>query len=125
MKTKNLKVLIADDDARYRTDLAKALFEDYETDFASNADEEIEKARQNKYALIMTDNHMEDGYGNSGIYAIEEIRKFDKEVPIIFHSANSAFEISIEALQKGANEVASKMVDLDELENIIEKYLTK
>ncbi len=126
MKTNNLtkKVLIADDNVKYRSRIAGTLFQNYETDFALNADEEIEKAMQNKYVLIVTDNQMQDGYGSSGIYAIEQIRKFDKETPIILNTANTSLDIAIEALQKGANEVVNKRIDFDEFREILGKYLT-
>jgi len=120
-----VKVLVADDDIEYRNSIVRALFCGYEVDFASTADEEIEKARQNQYSLILTDNQMEDGYGNSGIYAIEQIRKFDKEVPIIFHTADTAFDVSVEALAKGATEVVSKRTGLGELQKTVRKYLTE
>jgi len=123
-KTKSLaKILIADDKVDYRKSIAAALFSDYETDFASNADEEIEKAKQNQYSLILTDNQMEDGYGNSGIYAIGQIRKFDKKVPIVFHTADNASEIFMEALLVGANEAMSKITNLEGYEKVIKKYL--
>lgn len=125
MKTNNLtkKVLIADDDVEYRNVLDKIFFKNYETDFALNANEEIEKARQNKYALIVTDNQMKDGYGNSGIYAIEQIRKFDTETPIVLNTANTALDIAVEALQKGANEVTNKRLDFEKFREMLGKYL--
>ena len=57
---KQIKVLVADDNVEYRNSIVRAVFGDYETDVASNADEEIEKARNNHYSLILTDNQMED-----------------------------------------------------------------
>ncbi|MBU4069777.1 MAG: response regulator [Nanoarchaeota archaeon] len=125
MKTNNLtkKVLIADDDVEYRNILDKIFFKNYETDFALNANEEIEKAKQNEYALIVTDNQMKDGYGNSGIYAIEQIRKFDKETPIVLNTSNTALDIAVEALQKGANEVTNKRLDFEKFREMLGKYL--
>lgn len=118
-----LKILLADDNKEIKESLVRALFEDYQVDFASDADEEIAMARNNRYALIITDNDMEDGYGNSGIYAIEQIRKFDKKVPIIFYTASINKETFAKAREKGANETMSKPCRLSEMRAVIGKYL--
>ncbi len=117
------KILLADDDEQYKQSLKRALFGDYDVDFASNADEEIKKARENTYSLIITDNKMNDGYRNSGIYAIQEIRRFDTKTPIIFHSSNTSVDLSFIALSKGANEVIPKTLSLSKLRESIKKYL--
>ncbi|MBU4070151.1 MAG: response regulator [Nanoarchaeota archaeon] len=113
------KILIADDEIIYRNILAQALFENYEIEFASNADEEIEKSKQNKYLLILTDNQMNDGYGNSGLYAIEQIRKHDKNTPIYLHSGGLTNKIKTKALSLGANDVFKKIDSFMKLDKIL------
>ena len=117
------KILIADDDVDYSSSLAKNLFKTKHVDIVSNADEEINMARQNKYSLIVTDNQMRDGYENSGIYAIEKIREFDKKTPIILNSSEMHFDVALEALVKGANEVVKKSMGLNEYSMIVDKYI--
>jgi len=118
-----VKILLADDDCDYRTFLTKRLFNSYDIDFASNADEEVEKAKENKYSLIITDNKMHDGHKNSGIYAIEQIRMFDKEVPIIFHTGDNDLSILIDAITKGASNAIFKNESCTNLKSVLGKYL--
>jgi ActR/RegA family two-component response regulator len=113
------KVLIADDDFEYQRSLMQTIFRNYEVDLASDADQEIEKARGKTYTLILTDNQMEDGHENSGLYAIEQIRKYDKETPIYLHSGELTDQIRTEALKLGANGVFKKEDDFRELEKIL------
>ncbi len=116
------KLLIADDDPYYRLMLG-TLFRDYDTLFASNTEELIEKARKKESSLIITDNQMNDGYGDSGIYAIGEIRKFDPDVPIIFHSSDNSMKTSLKATLTGATHIVTKQSGIRELYRTAKYYL--
>lgn len=103
------RVLIADDEPSIRAIIAQALHESgYDSDFACTADEEIARAAGNEYSVIITDNNMEDGRGNSGIYAIREIRKTDGKTPILFMTGNPSEQIMAEAVSAGATETFYK-----------------
>jgi two-component system, NtrC family, response regulator AtoC len=56
-----------------------------------------------------------------GIEALEEIRKTDKEIPVIIITASSTREAAIEATAKGANEYILKPFEWEELKSKIEK----
>ena len=56
-----------------------------------------------------------------GIEALEEIRKTDKQIPIIIITASSTREAAIEATAKGANEYVLKPFEWQELKDKIEK----
>jgi|SRR3989344_936700 len=119
MENKELeKILIADDCFELMESLKQVIFRKYEVVFASNAKEEIEKAKENKYLMILTDNNMEDGHENSGLYAIEQIRKYDGVTPIYLHSGGLTDEIETEALRLGANGVFDKANDFQEITKI-------
>ena len=56
-----------------------------------------------------------------GIEALEEIRKTDKNIPIIIITSSSTREAAIEAIAKGANEYVLKPFEWEELKAKIEK----
>jgi CheY-like chemotaxis protein len=56
-----------------------------------------------------------------GIEALEEIRKKDREIPIIIITSSSTRESAIEALAKGANDFVLKPFEWQELKVKIEK----
>lgn len=56
-----------------------------------------------------------------GIEALEEIRKRDREIPIIIITSSSTREAAIEAIAKGANEYVLKPFEWEELKAKIEK----
>lgn len=131
------KILIADDDTSHRGFLKKLLV-GCEIDEVGRADDLISRARREKYDLIITDYDMQEkGATNgrrahglivypeqTGLYAIEKIREFDKETPIIMNSSSDNLNIPISALMKGANEFISKGSSEDEFSRVIGKYLS-
>src|SRR5258706_898523 len=56
-----------------------------------------------------------------GIEALEEIRKTDKQIPVIIITSSSTREAAIEAIAKGANEYILKPFEWEELKAKIEK----
>ena len=56
-----------------------------------------------------------------GIEALEEIRKTDKQIPVIIITSSSTREAAIEAIAKGANEYVLKPFEWEELKAKIEK----
>ena len=56
-----------------------------------------------------------------GIEALEQIRKSDKNIPIIIITSSSTREAAIEAMAKGANEYVLKPFEWEELKAKIEK----
>ena len=120
---KTKKVLIAEDN----TSLREAYIFSIEInspsaiiDAVGTYKELIEKAKSNKYNLIITDYVMEPG--TNGIEAITEIREFDKKTPICMISGSMK---SKEALENGATYYIEKSTSTftKDLENLINKYL--
>ena len=59
----------------------------------------------------------------NGIDALKEIRKFDKDIPIIMQSAY-AFENDMEAArQAGSNEFMTKPINIKEFKSMITRFL--
>jgi CheY-like chemotaxis protein len=70
-----------------------------------NGEDAIEKAKNNKFDLILMDVHLP---GINGTIATEQIRKFDTETPIIALTAISLDENREMLLSFGMNDVVTK-----------------
>ncbi|MBT8186422.1 MAG: response regulator [Croceitalea sp.] len=74
-------------------------------DIANNGNEAIDAAKANEYAAILMDIHMP---GISGTEATIQIRKFDKEIPIIALTAISMDDSLDEFYAAGCDDVVTK-----------------
>ena len=95
----------------------------------------IECAENGAEAVRMVTESMEDGKKRfdivfmdirmpkmDGHEATKEIRKFNKEIPIVALSANVSKEDITKSLQSGMNEHLGKPVDIDKILNVLRKY---
>ena len=80
--------------------------------------EALKKLSVEKFDGIFLDVKMP---GMGGIEALEEIRKTDKQIPVIIITASSTRDAAIEAIAKGANEYVLKPFAWEELKAKIEK----
>ena len=121
IKTKNKKVLIAEDN-EINQELMKAIFEELklQVDFANNGLEAIELFNENSYNLIFMDINMPLC---GGVEACEKIRKFDKSIPIIALTANAIKGDKEKFLKAGMNEHLTKPINFNKLKEVLEKYL--
>ncbi len=121
-----IDILLADDDEAFRRSFRRNILREYSVTEAADADGLVEEAGRRRYALIITDNRMEDGHEDSGIYAIREIRRFDAVTPIILQSASVDGRLRQRAIDAGANAVLSKIsAGIAEYRRIIEEYTRK
>jgi CheY-like chemotaxis protein len=99
------KVIVAEDMESLRTMYSLYLghIRGLEYDLCKNGEELLEKIKNTKYDLVLTDNNM--GYGINGIGVVKEIRKTNNSIPIYVISGD---EIEPEALQAGATGYISK-----------------
>ena len=74
-------------------------------DIANNGNEAIDMAKANKYDAILMDIHMP---GISGEEATRQIRKFNKEIPIIALTAISLDDSLDSFYAAGCNDVVTK-----------------
>ncbi|TMA64727.1 MAG: response regulator [Deltaproteobacteria bacterium] len=80
--------------------------------------EALKKLSVEKFDGIFLDVKMPE---MGGIEALEEIRKTDKQIPVIIITASSTRDAAIEAIAKGANEYVLKPFAWEELKAKIEK----
>lgn len=121
-RTNKFHVLLVEDNEINR-EIAHELLDSYglSIDDAQNGREAIEMFSNNThYDMILMDIHMPvmDGYE-----AAKQIRKIDKDIPIIALSANAMNEDRICSLDAGMNEHINKPIDIKKLGGIISHYL--
>ncbi len=89
-------------------------------DTASRGAEAVQKAKDKHYDLILMDIMMPE---MSGIEALHEIRKFDRDVPVIALTADAVAGAEGEYLAEGFQEYMTKPVKPKELEELVNRYL--
>jgi signal transduction histidine kinase/CheY-like chemotaxis protein len=120
----NSKLLLVEDNITNQ-EVIKALLEDskIDIDIANNGQEAIDKYNQNNnYELIFMDIQMpiKDGYE-----ATKEIRKANKDIPIIALTANAMKDAIEKTQQVGMNDYILKPINVNNLNRILIKYLSK
>ena len=100
-----MKILIADDEARIRSLIAKyAVFEGYDTEEAENGMQAVEMCRQTQYDLIIMDVMMPE---LDGFSAVREIRKA-QNIPVIMLSARGEEYDRIHGFEIGVDDYVVK-----------------
>ena len=83
----------------------------------------LNEVQDKKYDLILMDVNMPE---MNGIQATQEIRKLEVEQPVIVAlTANALEEEKENCLEAGMNDYLSKPIKINELKNILQKYLKK
>jgi CheY-like chemotaxis protein len=80
------------------------------------------KARSGAFNLIILDVNLEDG---SGIELCKEIREFDKEVPIIFYTADAQPKSIEAAMKAGAQAYLKQPVEIRVLLETVDRFLVR
>jgi two-component system response regulator HydG len=119
MKNKK-SILIVDDDIAHRTMLRILLGWEYEIVEADCGSVAIEKVRKNPLDLVLMDVCMPE---INGVQALDKIKAFNPEIPVIMMTAYSSSDTAAEALQKGAYDYLTKPFDFDTLRLTIEKAM--
>ena len=115
------KLLVVEDDEMnfiYLTQLFKLTKGDITR--AKSGREALDLAKNNKYDIILMDIQLPD---ISGREVTREIRNFDMDTPIIAQTASRTPDETDDSLDAGCTEVLVKPFTLDDLSNILVKYL--
>ncbi len=114
-------VLIADDHAIFRKGL-KLILQDYpeieKIDEASNFQEVVDQAWNNKYEIVLLDIAMP---GRSGLEVLKEIKNFRPKLPVLMLSTYSEERYAIRAFKGGASGYLNKTSTTEELISAIRK----
>jgi signal transduction histidine kinase/CheY-like chemotaxis protein len=117
-----LKVLVVEDvdiNREYEKEMLDNFFS-IQCDTAVNGKEAVEKAKNNKYDIILMDIRMPV---MDGLEATRKIREFDRETPIICMSANVYKEDKQAAKEAGMNEFIEKPLEKADIEDKFKKVL--
>ncbi len=120
LKVKVLYVEDNDDVRKETLDLLSELFDYIQT--ASNGLDGLEKFKNEKFDLVITDINMPK---MNGIDMAKEIKKIDKRVPIIVVTAFSDFKYLAECIKIGVYGYILKPIDINQLMDAIYASLEK
>jgi CheY-like chemotaxis protein/anti-sigma regulatory factor (Ser/Thr protein kinase) len=93
---------------------------DWTADYVSNGRQALQKLKENRYDLILTDVHMPE---STGIELLQQVRREQIETPVVVMTARGSEVVAIQALRAGAaNYIVKKMLVL-ELRDVVERVL--
>ena len=115
------KVLIVDDKELMRDSVAAILSRKGHTVItAPDARAAIARVSERRPECVVTDLQMP---GMNGLELLEEVRKIDAELPVVFMTAFGSIETAVEAMRKGAFDYVTKPFTGDELTISVDRAL--
>ena len=109
----NTKILLAEDDPNLSTLLEEYLqLKGFEVKLCKNGEEAYDVFRDGEYDLCLLDVMMPK---KDGFTVAREIKKLDKDVPVIFLTAKSMKEDKMEGFNIGADDYITKPFSMEEL----------
>jgi DNA-binding NtrC family response regulator len=110
-------VLLVEDKAELRAMLRKALEKaGYSVDEAPDGTAAIEKVRNRRYLVVLTDLKLP---GASGLDVLREARRADAMIPVILITAYGSVEEAVTAMKDGAFDFIQKPVELEHLKLLV------
>jgi DNA-binding NtrC family response regulator len=107
------KVLIVDDEERFRITLKKLLTANgLETNAVGSGMEAIEELKKQPYDVILLDVKMP---GMSGIEALAELKKISRDVEVIILTGHASVDVAVEIMKLGGYEYLLKPCPMEEL----------
>src|SRR6187402_387398 len=113
MAKPTIRVLVVDDEMGARSALRDLLkSEGYEVDLAADGVAALERLAELPPDIIVTDLDMPR---MGGMQLLEELRKSDRDLPVIVVTSAAEVRPAVEAMRVGATDYLTKPVDFDEL----------
>ena len=122
MDYSKLDILIVEDvelNREYEKEMLNNFFS-ISCDTAVNGQDAVDKVRSNRYDAVLMDMRMPV---MDGLEATREIRKFNKEIPIICMSANVYKEDKLAAQESGMDDFIEKPLEKRDIENKLIKLI--
>jgi len=112
-----IKVLVVDDEERFRTTLAKLLTAQGMTvSIAASGAEALDILRGEAFDIVLLDVKMP---GMSGQETLPEMKKIDPDVEVIILTGHASVDIAAEMMAHGGSDYLLKPYPMDELLGII------
>jgi len=120
LQTKKMEpLLLVEDKNELRAMLKKALERaGYAVDEAPDGTTAIQKVRQRRYLMVVTDLKMP---GASGLDVLRESKAADATIPVLLLTAYGSVEEAVSAMKDGAFDFLQKPVDLDHLKLLVKR----
>ncbi|MFC0272990.1 sigma-54-dependent transcriptional regulator [Metabacillus herbersteinensis] len=117
--TKNLSVLIVDDEVQLCKLIARKLKKtDVITYLAHSGNEALSIVKTQHVDAVILDYMLPD---MTGLDVLKKIQKMNKRIPVVMLTAFSNVESAVSAMKLGAVDYLNKPMDLEELKNIVLK----
>jgi DNA-binding NtrC family response regulator len=114
-------ILVVEDKDSVRGMLAEALTaKGHDVDVARNGHSAIEKARQNRFDLVLTDLKLPE---MDGLQVLSAVKENDPETTVIVMTAYGTIETAVEAMKKGAYDFLTKPLDPQHLGVLVDRAL--
>ena len=118
--TENKSILVVDDEEVIREFLGEVLGEDYSVTMACDGDDAIEKIRQSRFDLIITDLKMPNVGGEE---VVKFARALDADYRVIIISGYSTLYAASQSVSSGACAFLSKPFSVSELMQAVSSSL--
>ena len=105
-------VLVVDDEYGPRESIAFSLASEFDVETCERAQDGLTRLRERQFEVVLLDIRMPE---MDGIRALEEIRKFDREISVIMLTGYGTLATAQQALVWGANQYLRKPPDIHEL----------
>jgi len=117
----NIRMLCVDDNEELRQNLENQfLAEDFKVDTASDGAMALEMIRSGQYDIVLLDLKMPK---MDGMMVLKEMKKIEKNPPVIMLTAVDDVPTAIECVKLGAKDYISKPYDPEELLHVVIKVL--
>ncbi len=117
------RILIVEDDASIRVELAELLRDEgYSVETAADGFKALPKLAEFSPDLVLTDLKMP---GMDGIEFMRKSQESDPERAVIVLTANTAVNTAVKALKQGAADYLTKPIDVNQLLIVIERLLER
>lgn len=115
-------ILIIDDEPEIGRLFSKILSEEgYRVFVALSGEQGILKIREKQPALVFLDLKLP---GRDGIEVLKDIRRFDKDIPVVILTGYETVETAVEAMKLGAYDYLSKPIDIRKIKLTIKNVLS-
>ncbi len=118
-----LSILIIDDEESQLHSLKSFLQRrNYDVTTANDGKSGFDKIKSNQYDIVLTDFRMPNW---DGFTVLKNIKEFNPEIEVVVMTAYGSVEDAVKLMKTGAYDYLSKPIDLDELENLLERIKEK
>jgi DNA-binding NtrC family response regulator len=120
-EVKAAKILVVDDE-----EMIRFAFEEFLKDeghvplLASNAEAALTHIKESNPEIVFLDYRLPE---RDGLDLLEEIRRVNSKLAVVFMTAFGAMDVAIRAMQLGAYEYLTKPLDLDRIRILIQRIL--